>query len=293
MPRTFYFASFVFIAIFQVSGLVASHSSHSSHSTHPTSWTAILEPYDVYHRRYIALQCYEKHNTHYFNQCCRPFLASESSNLIHHCVPHTATPHPSTGGAFDDSEDCEEVDDFMDEPARPHRQLSQRSDDARPSHVIAPSQSQIAETSPTIGTLASSTPMHISGSSRLTQMKKHGHIIASKHTLHSDFGQVYTGGYATYFYQNGNAGACGRVHSDDDLIAAIDADRYGNLGLKSDLCGRKVKITNPSRDKSVVVTIVDACPTCRNSNSIDLSLGAFRQIADVSQGIVSITWAYA
>lgn len=69
---------------------------------------------------------------------------------------------------------------------------------------------------------------------------------------------------ATFFFQNGVAGACGTVHQDSDLIAAIgsltlvllvitdcliDQNRYGNSGLKSELCGQKVKITNPANNK--------------------------------------------
>ncbi|KAF9464753.1 RlpA-like double-psi beta-barrel-protein domain-containing protein-containing protein [Collybia nuda] len=97
---------------------------------------------------------------------------------------------------------------------------------------------------------------------------------------------------ATFFYQNGVAGACGTVHGDGDMIAAIDGNRYGNLGAKSSLCGKRVKVTNPANKKSVVVTIADACPTCKNGNSIDLSEGAFKQIATLDQGMVGITWTF-
>ena len=91
---------------------------------------------------------------------------------------------------------------------------------------------------------------------------------------------------ATFFYQNGVAGACGTVHSDSDLIAAMDSERYGS----GSLCGQQVTITNTDNGKSVTVTIADECPTCTNGNSIDLSTGAFDQIADESSGIVPISW---
>jgi len=103
---------------------------------------------------------------------------------------------------------------------------------------------------------------------------------------------VNTGGFATFFYQNGVAGACGTVHGDNDMIAAIDGDRYGDLAARSALCGKQVKLTNTKNGKSVTVTIADACPTCDNSNSIDLSKGAFEQIATVDEGIVPITWSF-
>lgn len=66
----------------------------------------------------------------------------------------------------------------------------------------------------------------------------------------------------------------------------MDSDRYDN----GSLCGKSVTITNTDNGKSVTVTVADECPTCDNSNSIDLSTGAFDQIADESSGIVPISW---
>jgi len=58
------------------------------------------------------------------------------------------------------------------------------------------------------------------------------------------------------------------------------------------LCGKKVQVTNVANGKSVVVTIADACPTCDNSNSIDLSQGAFDTIADAATGLIKIAWKF-
>jgi expansin (peptidoglycan-binding protein) len=91
---------------------------------------------------------------------------------------------------------------------------------------------------------------------------------------------------ATFFYQNGNPGACGTVHSDSDFICAIDQARYGDSGNTSPLCGQQVQITNTDNGKTVTVTIADDCPTCDNSNSIDLSVGAFEAIGDLSTGLL-------
>lgn len=65
-----------------------------------------------------------------------------------------------------------------------------------------------------------------------------------------------------------------------------DSQRYGNSGNASPLCGKKVHITNQQNGKSVTVTVADDCPTCLNSDSIDLSQGAFDSIADEATGIV-------
>jgi rare lipoprotein A (peptidoglycan hydrolase) len=73
------------------------------------------------------------------------------------------------------------------------------------------------------------------------------------------------------------------------MIAAIDGRRYGDLGAVSTLCGVQAKVTNEKNGKSVVVTIADACPTCINSDSIDLSVGAFTTIATEEDGEVPVT----
>jgi rare lipoprotein A (peptidoglycan hydrolase) len=67
---------------------------------------------------------------------------------------------------------------------------------------------------------------------------------------------------------------------------------YGDINAVSSLCGKQVSITNTQNGKSVTVTVVDACPTCQNANSIDLSPAAFDSIADASTGEVPITWSY-
>lgn len=66
----------------------------------------------------------------------------------------------------------------------------------------------------------------------------------------------------------------------------IDIQRYGNTGVKSSLCGQKVSITNKNNGKTVIVPIEDACPGCANIDSIDLSVGAFTQIATEEEGEV-------
>ncbi|KAF8746088.1 hypothetical protein AX14_000149 [Amanita brunnescens Koide BX004] len=208
------------------------------------------------------------------------FQASESPSetLPSLCVPPSSPPAESGSTSTESSpgDDCEEEDDL---PLTAHGQDSVAPTSSSSAHGIPSGAPLTAVTSPTNGPSLA----HTYGASELVSMKKHG-------SLSSSSSQVFTGGYATYFYQNGNAGACGAYHSDYDLIAAIDADRYGYTGEKSALCGKKVKIVNPSNGHSVVVTIADACPTCRNGNSIDLSVGAFERIADMSLGIVSIDW---
>ena len=93
------------------------------------------------------------------------------------------------------------------------------------------------------------------------------------------------------------------VHSDSDFISAIgkphialpvesesshshfpDLRRYGSISQPSPLCGQKIRVTNANNGKTVTVAIADACPTCPNANSMDLSIGAFQAIASLSDG---------
>ena len=89
---------------------------------------------------------------------------------------------------------------------------------------------------------------------------------------------------ATWFYQNGVAGACGTVHAETDNIIALDTALYGNTGVQSQYCGKSLIITNKSNGKTVTATVADACPTCESADSIDLSQGAFQALADLSVG---------
>ncbi|CAE7174343.1 unnamed protein product [Rhizoctonia solani] len=111
-------------------------------------------------------------------------------------------------------------------------------------------------------------------------------------TKGSGSSELITGGYGTYFFQNGVAGACGAVHGDDDKVVAVDYRRYGDLSKQSDLCGKKVLVTNTKNGKSVTCTVADACPTCNNGNSLDLSKGAFESIAPLDDGMVPITYTF-
>jgi hypothetical protein len=72
------------------------------------------------------------------------------------------------------------------------------------------------------------------------------------------------------------------------LISFKDSATY-NQGL----CGRQVEIVNLANGKSVKVTVADACPTCDNEQSIDLSVAAFEQLADLGVGTFAIKSRFA
>ncbi|KAI5480022.1 expansin family protein [Pseudohyphozyma bogoriensis] len=93
-------------------------------------------------------------------------------------------------------------------------------------------------------------------------------------------------GTATYFYQNGVAGACGSVNSDSAYIVALDSALYGSGGY----CGKSLTIY--ANGKSVTATVADECPTCSSEYSLDLSVGAFTALASTDAGVAAITWSW-
>src|SRR5512135_3134445 len=90
-------------------------------------------------------------------------------------------------------------------------------------------------------------------------------------------------GIATYYYATG-AGACSFDPSPSNLmVAAMDAPEWNN----SAVCGEYVQVWGPKG--TVTVRIVDLCPEC-GVGHLDLSEQAFALIANLSAGVVSITW---
>jgi hypothetical protein len=253
----------------------------------------ILEDYDTYHARYMALSCQTKHNTAFFDDCCHPLLKTEKlSDRPASCTPGAkdapapAAPAPAANDGNNDDDDddlplCDDGDDGDDNtqppPAAPKPAAPAPPKAADPPKQAPPQPAPQPKPTPQPAPAPAPKP---------AAPKPAAPASPAPNT------SVNTGGFATFYYQNGNAGACGAFHSDNDLIAAIDGRRYGNLGARSSLCGKQVRITNTKNNKSVVVTIADACPTCVNSNSIDLSVAAFKSIADLSQGLVPISWSF-
>lgn len=254
-------------------------------ATAPQGWdTAALESYDTYHCRYIALQCQNQHNTQFFSDCCHPLAAGESASALPaQCqLPSGSSCSSgelvSTGGSDDGCDDG-------------------------PSSTPTASASASFTSSTTVNftpaptTSSSSAPVNVAPppttkhTSTYTSSASNVASTTAPSTGSSD-GSLNYGGFATYFYQNGVAGACGTVHSDSDFICAIDQTRYGNSGNTSPLCGQQVRITNTDNGNTVVVTIADDCPTCANENSIDLSVAAFQALDSLSVGDIPITWSF-
>jgi len=256
-------------------------------ATPPPGWnTELLENYDTYHARYMALSCETKHSSAFFTQCCHPLLATQTLATARpaQCIPATSTtalvpastaPASTATDDGDDDDDLPFCDDDGDDNDDSTTPAAPAATTAAPAAVIT--------THPAAVTTPAPAPKQVTTTSAKP--------VATP-SSNSPTSSVNTGGVATFFYQNGQFGACGQKHQDTDFIAAIDGARYGNLGAVSSLCGKQVKITNTQNQKTVTVTIEDACPTCDNSNSIDLSVGAFEAISDLNTGEVPISWVF-
>jgi len=303
-------SSALLLAVASVQGLAVPYKAP------PPGWaTDYLEPYMTYHTRYLELDCQGQHNTAFFNTCCNPLLKDESlSALPAECTPSTSTLTSTASAASasasddgDDGDDCDgdgDGDDSDDDgdDGDDDGDDGDCSEDSQPTSSVPVNVGSQPTLTTSSTTVKATTSTHVIPTSTSSKQATSTHSTSSTReatttktstsaTSTSTDG-IQTGGVATFFYQNGVAGACGTVHSDNDLIAAIDQARYGNSGEVSALCGQQVEITNTQNGKTVTVTIADDCPTCENANSIDLSIGAFTEIATEEQGEVPITWKF-
>lgn len=119
-----------------------------------------------------------------------------------------------------------------------------------------------------------------------------------------DNGGIFTGELT---YYDVGLGACGVQSSDEETICSISQVVFdaaaGGSGSGSGgnpnanpLCGRKIRITRDfsevgAGNRSVDVTVVDRCTGCEPTD-LDLSIGAFEQLALQGSGRVVGSWAW-
>lgn len=76
------------------------------------------------------------------------------------------------------------------------------------------------------------------------------------------------------------------------MVAAIGFNYFTSPNPNNDsMCGRNVRVTDPSTGRSVTVAIQDKCASC-SPNDIDLSAAAFKQLRDLSVGRFRVDWNF-
>lgn len=232
-----------------------------------------LEPYMTYHTRYITIGCAGQQGTQFFSDCCSPMLATETLEeaRLPYCAPNVTESASATASATGSASASAIVQ-------------TESADYEAQSEYVHAIPSSTAEATSTWSEEAAPEPTQEAPKEE-----------SSNNNGGSPSGDVKTGGFATYFHQNGNAGACGQYHSDGEYGIAIDSNGYWGQDFSqgSDLCGRVINIKNTNNGKTVTATVWDVCPTCNNGNSLDLSVGAFNAIATEAEGMVPIEWSFA
>lgn len=93
--------------------------------------------------------------------------------------------------------------------------------------------------------------------------------------------QVVHEGYATYYSMraNGNRTASGERINMNDFVAAHRSLPFGT----------RVKVTNKSTNKSIIVRIIDRCARRKPFQFVDLSYGAAKELNFIRQGRIKVT----
>ncbi|MCJ1309958.1 hypothetical protein MMC25_003619 [Agyrium rufum] len=125
------------------------------------------------------------------------------------------------------------------------------------------------------------------------RLSKRGHrflpLPTDKQTFHGDLTYYGTG-----------LGACGVTSADKDDIVSVshylfDAQSTGSNPNANPLCGRKIRAErfdqSVNANRSIHLTVVDRCTGCQPTD-LDVSPGAFSQLADQALGRVTVNWAW-
>ncbi|GJJ73456.1 hypothetical protein EMPS_05814 [Entomortierella parvispora] len=105
---------------------------------------------------------------------------------------------------------------------------------------------------------------------------------------HSD--SVYHG-RGTWF--SDTHGSCGEDFSQDDMIVALNEAQMGQQSGSGSKCGQKIRVSAKGSSASVVVRVVDTCPSRYCSHGqLDLSRKAFQKFASLSKGVLELEWSF-
>ncbi|KAJ2402685.1 hypothetical protein GGI23_000532 [Coemansia sp. RSA 2559] len=97
-------------------------------------------------------------------------------------------------------------------------------------------------------------------------------------------------GSLTYYNVGENEGACGGMHTNEEMVAALNSAQFqANSDGSSVYCGVCATILG---DKAqITVKIVDECPSCNNGD-LDLSPAAFAATTSADGEAYNIKWYF-
>ena len=90
-----------------------------------------------------------------------------------------------------------------------------------------------------------------------------------------------TGSGRGTWYEPG-LGSCGTTSASSDSVVALST----NFGAR--YCGKSIKVTYKGR--TVTATVADSCSSCGNGD-LDMSPGAFNQLAPLGDATVPVSWS--
>ncbi|KAF9133144.1 hypothetical protein BGW39_010473 [Mortierella sp. 14UC] len=116
---------------------------------------------------------------------------------------------------------------------------------------------------------------------------------ASKPTVNNNSNsnkKVYRG-RGTWF--SDTTGSCGVRFSQSDMIVALNQDQMGAYSGSRSRCGDYIRVKAKGSSASVVVRVVDTCPSryCKRG-VLDLSRAAFKKFAPMSKGVLELEWSF-
>ncbi|ATE54350.1 cysteine/serine endopeptidase inhibitor [Actinosynnema pretiosum] len=96
----------------------------------------------------------------------------------------------------------------------------------------------------------------------------------------------------TTYYTDSGYGACGTwLNASTELLVAVSASYWTTANPNNDPLCRGISVEVTRNGKTVKAPVRDKCPSCAPGH-IDLSLPAFRQLADPNLGNVGVTWKF-
>lgn len=110
---------------------------------------------------------------------------------------------------------------------------------------------------------------------------------------------IFTGDL-TYYDNYLGLGSCGTLSASSDFICAVSHVLYDAASISGNpndnpLCGQMIRVTKYDSgigtNSSVDVKVVDRCVGCA-ATDLDLSLGAFKRVADEAAGRVICSWTW-